>query len=77
MKTIEVSVDEAIIGEVDRVSSSLSMTREDFARTALELALRHKSTIALEQQHSQGYARHPADVDDIAEWEPEQEWGES
>ncbi len=59
MKTIEFAVDESLLAEVDRVSCSLSITRTDFARIALELALRNQKTIALEQQHAQGYARHP------------------
>jgi len=77
METIEVPVDESLIAEVDRVTRSLAMTRADFARLALELALRHQKTIALEQQHRQGYARHPAQADEFAEWESEQVWGES
>lgn len=77
METIEVPVDESLIAEVDRVSRSLAMTRADFARLAIELALRHQKTIALEQQHLQGYARHPAKADEFVEWETEQEWGDA
>jgi metal-responsive CopG/Arc/MetJ family transcriptional regulator len=77
METIEVPVDESLIAEVDRVTRSLAMTRADFARAALELALRHQKTIELEQQHLQGYVRHPAKADEIAEWESEQVWGDA
>lgn len=77
MEIIEVPVDKSLIAEVDRVTQSLAITRTDFARLALELALRHQKTIALEQQHLQGYARQPIKSDEIAEWEPEQVWGES
>lgn len=76
MEIIEVPVDKTLIAEVDRVTQSLAMTRADFARLALELALRHQKTIALEQQHLQGYARH-SDKSEVAEWEAEQVWGES
>lgn len=76
MKTIEVPVDESLIAEVDRASRSLAMSRADFARAALELALRHQKTIALEQQHLQGYVRHPATEDEFAAWESEQVWSE-
>ncbi len=52
------------------------MTRTAFVRVALELALRNQRTIALEQQHAQGYARYPVKPEDIDEWESEQIWGE-
>lgn len=69
-------VDESLLAEVDRVTQRLSMTRSDFARIALELALRNQNTIAREQQHAQGYARHPVKPDEFDEWESEQVWGE-
>jgi 2-phospho-L-lactate guanylyltransferase (CobY/MobA/RfbA family) len=31
---------------------------------------------ALEQEHIRGYVRQPQTVEEIAEWEPEQVWGE-
>ena len=59
-----------------RLTNSLAMTRATFVRIALELALRNQKTIALEQQHAQGYARHLAKPDEFAEWEAEQVWPE-
>lgn len=76
MEIIELSVDESLLAEVDRATRLLEMTRADFARIALELALRNQKTIALERQHAQGYARHPAKLDEFDEWESEQVWGE-
>ncbi len=76
METIELAVDESLLAEVDRVTRRLSMTRADFARIALELALRNQKTIALEQQHAQGYARYPVKSDEFGEWESEQIWSE-
>lgn len=76
MEIIQLTVDESLLAEVDRATRQLSMTRADFARIALELALRNQKTIALEQQHAQGYANCPAKSDDFNEWESEQVWGE-
>lgn len=76
METIELTVDESLLAEVDRATRQLSLTRADFARIALELALRNQKTIALEQQHEQGYARHPIKSDELDEWESEQIWSE-
>ena len=75
METIQLTVDESLLAEVDRVTRQLSMTRAAFVRVALELALRNQKTIALEQQHAQGYARHPTNPGEFDEWEPEQVWG--
>ena len=69
METIELTVDESLLAEVDRVTRKLAMTRADFARIALELALRNQKTIALEQQHAQGYARYPVKPDEFDDWE--------
>lgn len=77
MKTIELTIDESLLAEVDRVTRQLSMTRADFARIALELALRNQKTIALEQQHAQGYADNPVKPGEFDDWESEQVWSES
>ena len=74
METIELTVDESLLAEVDRAIRSLAMTRADFARVALELALRNQKTIELEQQHAQGYARFPVKSGEFDEWEAEQVW---
>ena len=76
METIELTIDESLLAEVDRATQQLSMTRADFARIALELALRNQEIIALEQQHAQGYARHPVKPDEFDGWESEQVWSE-
>lgn len=76
MATIELTLDESLLAEVDRVTRQLSMTRADFARLALELALRNQKLIALEQQHAQGYARTPVKPGEFDDWEAEQVWSE-
>ena len=76
METIQLTVDESLLAEVDKVTRSLAMTRTAFVLIALELALRNQKTIALEQQHAQGYARHPTKPGEIDKWEPERAWGE-
>jgi metal-responsive CopG/Arc/MetJ family transcriptional regulator len=77
MATIELTVDESLLAEVDRVIRSLAMSRSTFVRVALELALRNQKTIALERQHAQGYAKLPSKPDEFSEWESEQVWGGS
>ncbi|MEK6301910.1 MAG: CopG family transcriptional regulator [Acidobacteriota bacterium] len=76
METIQLTVDESLLAEIDRVTLSLAMTRASFLRIALELALRNQQTIAREQQHAQGYARNTAKPGEFDDWEPEQVWSE-
>jgi metal-responsive CopG/Arc/MetJ family transcriptional regulator len=77
METIELKIDESLLAEIDRVTRGLSISRDDFARIALELALRNQKTIMLERQHALGYTRHPVKPDEFDGWESEQVWGES
>lgn len=75
-QTIEITLEESFLAEIDSVILSLAMTRTDFTRLALELAVRNKQTIALERQHAEGYKRIPSRPDEFSEWEAEQVWGE-
>ncbi len=65
METIELAVDESLLAAIDQATRTLSITRNDFARIALELALRNQKTIVLEQLHAQGYAQHAAKSDEF------------
>ena len=76
MTAIQLTVDESLLAEIDRVTRELAMTRAAFIHSALEMALRNKKIIASEQQHAQGYADHPVKPGEFDEWESEQMWGE-
>jgi metal-responsive CopG/Arc/MetJ family transcriptional regulator len=76
MTTIQLPIDESLLTEVDRITQSLAMTRVDFFRQALKLALQKYEIKVLEKQHEESYARHPASPEEIAEWESEQVWEE-
>lgn len=76
METIELSIDESLLAEMQRATSALQMTPSDFMRVALERALAQREIIAKERQHAQGYLDHPQEPEEIEEWQSEQEWGE-
>lgn len=76
MKTIEVTIDEALLAEIDSATRSLDISRETFINAALQRALREQSVIAQEQRHEQGYARRPPGVDELEVWDAERVWGE-
>jgi Arc/MetJ-type ribon-helix-helix transcriptional regulator len=77
MKTIQMTIDEPLLNEVDSMIKSLSTTRSAFIREALKLALRHHKILALEQQHAGGYAQFPVEAGEFDGWEDEQVWGEA
>jgi metal-responsive CopG/Arc/MetJ family transcriptional regulator len=77
MKTIQMTIDEPLLDEVDQVIHDLKTTRSAFIRKALQLALRQHAISKLEEQHAEGYARHPVAPGEFDIWESEQAWGES
>jgi len=76
MKTIQMTIDEPLLAEVDRVSKVLDTTRSAFIREALQLALQKYKIAELEQKHAEGYARHPVEPGEFDIWETEQAWGD-
>ncbi len=76
MKTIQMTIDEPLLSEVDQAVQSLETSRSAFIRQALELALRHYRIAELERQHAKGYAQHPVTSGEFDVWQDEQAWGE-
>lgn len=76
MKTIQMTIDEGLLAEVDRAAESLDTNRSAFIRQALHAALRDLRIADLESQHAAGYARFPVQPGEFDGWESEQTWGE-
>jgi hypothetical protein len=76
VKTIQMTIDENLLTQVDQASHSLGVARSAFIRQALELAL-HESKIAdLEQKQITGYQQFPVVTGEFDLWEAEQVWEE-
>jgi metal-responsive CopG/Arc/MetJ family transcriptional regulator len=71
MKTIQLTVEDSMLLEVERAALDLAMTREDFVRIALARALQQQEIIAQEQKHARGYIAQPQTPDEVGEWESE------
>ena len=76
MKTIQMTIDEPLLSEVDQLTRNLNMTRSAFIREALELALKRHAVAEMEARHAEGYARHPVQPGEFDVWEDEQAWGD-
>ena len=76
MRTIQMTIDEPLLSEVDQLTRDLNMTRSAFIREALELALKWHAVAEKEARHAAGYARHPVQPGEFDVWEDEQSWGD-
>jgi metal-responsive CopG/Arc/MetJ family transcriptional regulator len=76
MKTIQMTIDENLLVEVDTMIASLDMTRSAFMREAIKHALQRNRIKQLEQQEAEAYARLPMNLSEVLEWQTEQIWGD-
>ena len=76
MKTIQMTIDETLLADVDRAVNELGTNRSLFIRSALQSALRQHAIEKLEVRHAAGYTQQPAGDAEVAEWVDEQVWGE-
>ena len=77
MKTIQMTLDDDLVGEVDEIVKQLGMSRSAFTRQALRAAIDRHNQEQLEQQHKQGYERRPVAPGEFSVWESEQQWGDA
>ena len=76
MKTVQMTLDEDLVNEVDQVVKRLRTTRSAFTRIALRRALSHYRIEQMEREHRRGYEQHPVAGDEFSIWENEQAWGD-
>jgi metal-responsive CopG/Arc/MetJ family transcriptional regulator len=76
MKTVQMTLDEDLIAQVDRAARRLKTTRSAFTRQALREALKQITTLQREAQHRRGYTAQPVEADEFSGWADEQVWPE-
>ena len=76
MKTVQMTINEELLAQVDEVVQAEGSNRSAFIRQALEDALRHYSIAQLEQQHIAGYLQQPVTSGEFDDWVAEQAWGD-
>jgi len=76
MKTIQMTLDDELVENVDKVVKKLHTNRSAFTRDALRDALEKYNARQLDQKHSQGYRKQPVEAVEFSIWEDEQEWGD-
>lgn len=73
METIQLSIEESLMAEVQQATNALQMTPSDFIKVALERAVQQREIIAKERRDAQGYEEHPQQPEEIEEWLDEQQ----
>lgn len=74
MKTVQMTLDEKLIRDVDKIVKKLKTNRSAFARTALARELKRVRDLEKERKHRKGYIDMPEATDEYRGWEQEQEW---
>ena len=89
MRTVQMTLDDDLIAEVDKVVSQLNTNRSAFTRDALREALARIREALADERHRQGYIKYPVvagefygpeeeqELDDILGGEPSDEWGDA
>ena len=80
MRTVQMTLDEKLVSQVEQVIRELKISRSGFTRQALQDALERYRIHKLEEQHRKGYVAHPSGKNgtnnEFTIWEAEQEWGD-
>ena len=76
MKTVQMTLDEELVVQVDKVAKQIGTTRSAFTRDALRTAIKSIRMKELEQKHRAGYTRKPVKRGEFSVWQDEQAWGE-
>lgn len=76
MRTVQMTLDDELIQEIDQAVKLLGTTRSAFTREALRAALTQLRHREMERKHREGYARKPVEPGEFSDWENEQVWVE-
>ncbi len=76
MKTVQMTLDNQLVAEVDAAAEKLGTTRSAFTRDALRTAMTRLKLRELEAKHRAGYKKKPPRKGEFSGWESQQAWGE-
>jgi metal-responsive CopG/Arc/MetJ family transcriptional regulator len=76
MKTVQMTLGEDLVSEVDRVAEQIGTTRSEFSRRALQKAIARLREKKMERRQRKGYMKKPVKPGEFSDWENEQAWGD-
>lgn len=76
MKNVQITVDEKLLAQVDRVGKPLGLKRSQIVRQALHEWLRKRAVEQFERDWIDSLQKHPDDRKSAEEWRGVQAWGD-
>ena len=76
MTTIQMTLDESLLNDVDRAVKRLQTTRSAFIRQSLRQHLKELNRQQLDAKDRAGYAKHPVKRGEFDVWYKEQRWSD-
>jgi len=76
MRTVQMTLDDELVQQVDHAAQQLGTTRSAFTRDALRAALAEINRQEMERRHREGYLHQPVVPGEFSDWEDEQVWVE-
>ncbi len=76
VKSIQISIDEQLLKEIDRQAETRARGRSAFIRRAVAEALRRRRDSEIDAAYRRGYGTDPQAVEEIGPWLGEQSWPE-
>jgi len=77
MMTVQMTLQEQLVKQVDQLAHKLHTSRSAFTREALKLAIKKYKMLELEKKHKEGYHQHPVSKGEFDMFEEESAWGDS
>ena len=75
MVTVQMTIDEELLAQADRLAKELHTSRSALTRIALRAFLELQRARQMEEKHRNGYIDHPEKQREFSVWEAEQDWG--
>lgn len=76
MKTIQMTIDEPLLEQLDQEASRENMARSALIRVALVAELRRRREADMDRRHEEAYRRNPQTREEVEEWDTERAWGD-
>lgn len=76
MKTIQVTIDESLLGKLDRALKGRPRLRSAFIRQSIAAQLKQMKRKQLEELHREGYRKYPEGKDEFEAPEGDLAWGD-
>ncbi|MBF6595653.1 MAG: ribbon-helix-helix protein, CopG family [Thermaceae bacterium] len=76
MKTIQMTIDDKLLEDVDKLTAQLETTRSAFVRSALQAAIKKHRIREAERKYIESYTKQPQQPEEYEIDEVARDWGD-